>query len=311
MRGGDGAFVDVGAIGVRREVSKGGSRCSTSRHFHPVRAPSGLCWTVPMNPRRVVMAVAVVVAGLQLGLPAHARSEDPHGRITRPVSDLCSPDVAFKVIVPGAGVSVPPTDGEVFADPAAGASGPFAVAGRIPMPGTTWADSGRIQNATVAGQPATLTPIAEGRGGIDWLTSNGDLVLLRTKDLAEAEVLELAESVDAGTANLPAGLVSIGIARTDRTATVRTTECRVEQLWVGAVSGPVPNRYAATLFQTPVGAQVWDYGDTTLFVYGPPEAMPATRPVLSQVPKRTWKKLLAVAQHAAEERSAGGDSSAP
>jgi hypothetical protein len=204
--------------------------------------------------------------------------------------------------VTGSGLTIPAVDGEVFADPVKGASGPLAVVIRFPGPDTGWDGSGRIQNTTVDGRPGTLSSPIDGRGGADWLLPGGAVAMLRTQDLSAAQILDFAEAISRNLDTPPSGLESVGIAKATRAAMVAISHCEAPMLDIAAINGPTASRYAAVFFSAPATAVRWDRGQTTLLAFGPPETAPTTPPEVHQATKTAWKALIRRAE--ADERAA-------
>src|SRR3954447_8073081 len=151
----------------------------------------------------------------------------PSVSAARPVLDDCTTTSAREA-VGGAGW-FNPVPAEVFADPARGVSGPLVVfergSGALLPAGDGAAAGGKIANAQVNGRDADVEFFGT-YGGVNWDSSSGGSALLEQQGLTEDEMRAVAEQLDAGTAALPQGLVSLGM--TD-TVTVSTSDCHNQQ----------------------------------------------------------------------------------
>lgn len=261
--------------------------------------------------RRVVGTTVAVVALLTAGgLVVLGRDESSSRRIkaagtpstvvpsvsaARPVLDGCTTTSASTAA--GGASWFNPLPAEVFADPARGASGPLVVfergSGALLPTGDGSAAGGKIANAQVNGRDADVEFFGT-YGGVNWDSSSGGVSLLEQQGLTEDEMRSVAEQLDAGSAALPQGLVSLGM--TD-TVTVSTSACHNQQgqsASITEIRGDRASRYSAVFGATPrnATARQFDDGDATIvMVTGNAGAMDIANATYHEATPEEWEVI--------------------
>jgi hypothetical protein len=236
------------------------------------------------NARRVIGATVAVVLLTAGGFILVSRDDRSSQRINtgttpstvlpsvpagRPVLDGCTTTSARTAV--GGASWFNPVPAEVFADPARGVSGPLVVfergGGALLPTGDGNAAGGKIANAQVNGRDADVEFYGT-YGGVNWDASSGGSALLEQQGLTEDEMRAVAEQLDAGTAALPQGLVSLGM--TD-TVTVSTSDCHNQQgqsASITEIRGDQASRYSEVFSTAPrnVTTRQFDQDDATFVI---------------------------------------------
>jgi hypothetical protein len=237
--------------------------------------------------RRVLGAAVIVLVVLTAGGVVVAGRDGSNRRIKaggspstvapsvsapRPVLDGCTTNTALEAVVVGGSANPDvdrPVPQEVFADPARGLSGPLVLflrgSGALLRTGDGVAGGGKIVNAQVNGRDADVEFWGT-HGGMVWDASSGGGSVLYELGLSEDEMRAVAEQLDAGTTDLPQGLVSLGM--TD-TATVAGSSCSNElgqSASITEIRGDLASRYGQA-FNTAPNVRRYDQGDATIVIY--------------------------------------------
>jgi hypothetical protein len=203
------------------------------------------------------------------GGPATTSTTAPSSDGPRPVLDGCTTTSARQAVVDASWFD--PVPAEVFADPARGVSGPVVVfqrgSGALLPTGDGNAAGGKIANAQVNGRDADVEFFGT-YGGVNWDSSSGGSSLLEQQGLTDDEMRAVAEQLDAGTAALPQGLVSLGMTNT---VTVSTSECHNQQgqsASITEIHGDQASRYSEVFSTTPrnATARQFDQDNATLVI---------------------------------------------
>jgi hypothetical protein len=189
------------------------------------------------------------------------------------VLDGCKADTASEAVVVGGSANPDvnrPVPEEVFADPARGLSGPLVAflrgSGALLRTGDGVAGGGKIVNAQVNGRDADVEFWGT-HGGMVWDASSGGGSVLYELGLSEDEMRAVAEQLDAGTTDLPQGLVSLGMTST---ATVATSSCSNEHgqsASITEIRGDQASRYREAFNTAPGTARRFDQGDATIVIH--------------------------------------------
>jgi hypothetical protein len=255
-------------------------------------------------------AVAVVVLLVAGGLLVVDRDGSSHRKIkatgspstvapsvsaARPVLDGCTTTSAREAA--GGASWFDPVPAEVFADPARGGSGPLVVfergGGALLPTGDGVAGGGKIANAQVNGRDADVEFFGT-YGGVNWDSSSGGSAHLEQQGLTEDEMRAVAEQLDAGTAALPQGLVSLGM--TD-TVTVSTSDCYNQQgqsASITEIRGDQASRYSEVFSTTPrnATARQFDQDDATIvIVTANPGALDVANATYHEATPEEWRLL--------------------
>jgi hypothetical protein len=262
------------------------------------------------NARRVIGATVAVVLLTAGGLIFVARDDSSSRRINtgttpstvvpsvsaaRPVLDSCTTTSAREAVVGASWFD--PASAEVFADPARGVSGPLVVfergSGALLPTGDGVAAGGKIANAQVNGRDADVEFFGT-YGGINWDSSSGGSALLEQQGLTEDEMRAVAEQLDAGTAALPQGLVSLGM--TD-TVTVSTSDCYNQQgqsASITEIRGDQASRYSEVFSTTPRNATVRQFDQdnaTIVIVTADPGALVIANATYHEATPEEWQQI--------------------